>query len=115
VFDRRPGWFQVALTRADWEQDTKVWIQDATVWRFHPVTVATERERLAREVWGREHDDVRVKAVREVDGALWLDVELMSHSTCGSRFDEPIVKARGWIPAHAPSGEPTVWYSARGC
>jgi hypothetical protein len=114
VFDRRPGWFQVALQRDNWETEPKVWIQNATVWQFHELASEAERERLTREAWGREYQDVRVVQTREVAGILWLDVEMLSHTGCSSS-EPPTVKARGWIPAHATSGEPTVWFSARGC
>lgn len=114
VFNRQPGWFQVALSRPDWRTEPKVWIQDGQVWRFHEVTSEAERERLAEEAWGREHKDVRVVGFRQVAGALWLEVESLSHRSCTSS-EPPRVKARGWIPAHAPSGEPTVWFAARGC
>jgi hypothetical protein len=114
VFDRRPGWFQVALNRDDWRKEPRVWIQDATVWRFHEVAGEAERERLAEEAWGREHRDVRVVGFRDVVGVLWLEIESLSHTSCTSS-EPPTVKARGWIPAHAPSREPTVWFAARGC
>jgi hypothetical protein len=114
VFDRLPGWFQVALHRDDWQTEPKVWIQDSLAWRFHPVVSEADRERLAEEAWGREHDDVRVVSVRQIAGAYWLEIEVVSHSICTSR-EPPTVEARGWIPAHAPSGEPTIWFAARGC
>ena len=28
---------------------------------------------------------------------------------------EPRAIAKGWMPAHSDTGEPTVWFSARGC
>ncbi|MGE0864598.1 MAG: hypothetical protein AB7P34_11920 [Vicinamibacterales bacterium] len=30
-------------------------------------------------------------------------------------FGPPEVVGLGWLPAHAASGEPAVWFSARGC
>jgi hypothetical protein len=44
----------------------------------------------------------------------WIQVELLSHSICESS-EEPTVTGRGWMLAHAPSGEPTIWFSSRGC
>ena len=38
----------------------------------------------------------------------------LSHSICQSA-EAPTVTARGWVPAHAGSGEPTVWFFSRGC
>jgi hypothetical protein len=89
-------------------------VDPGRVWRFHEVAGEAERERLAEEAWGREHRDVRVVGFRDVAGVLWLEIESLSHTSCSSS-EPPTVKARGWIPAHAPSGEPTVWFAARGC
>jgi hypothetical protein len=114
VFDRQPGWFQVALNREDWRESPRVWIEEAPVWRFHAVTAEAERERLAEEVWGREDSGVRVAGFRRVDDTLWVDVEVLSHSPCRSG-DQPTVTARGWIAAHDSSGAPTIWFSSRGC
>jgi hypothetical protein len=114
VFDRRPGWFQVALRGEEWQDERRVWIEDAPVWRFETITDERERERFATDAWGREHSDVRVLGSRRFDGRLWVRVEVMSHSVCAS-IDDPTVKARGWMPAHAPGGEPAIWFSSRGC
>jgi hypothetical protein len=65
-----------------------------------------------RRPYGSE--SVRVKALQTVDGKLWADIEVISHTLCES--DKPItIKARGWIPAHDNVGAPTVWFSSRGC
>ena len=50
----------------------------------------------------------------DVAGRLWVRVEVMSWSLCES-VETPTVLARGWLPVHAPSGEPFVWFSSRGC
>lgn len=114
VFDRRPGWFQVALRGEEWQKEPRVWIDDAPVWRFQSLADDTERERFATDAWGREHASVRVLGFRRVDGRLWAHVEVMSHSICES-LEDPTVKAQGWMPVHAPDGEPTIWFSSRGC
>jgi hypothetical protein len=85
------------------------------VWQFHDVKNDAEREVLAEEAWGREQLAARVAGSKEIDGRLWLDVELWSHSICERAGEEPTFKARGWMPAHAASGEPAIWFSARGC
>ena len=59
-------------------------------------------------------EDVRVKGFRTVDGKLWVEIEVISHSLCESN-KPPTVKAGGWITAHDESGAPTVWFSSRGC
>ena len=62
----------------------------------------------------RTDHPVDVLETRAIDGALWLRVAVLSHSPCES-VQEPSVVARGWLPAHTPSGEPTVWFYSRGC
>ena len=59
---------------------------------------------------------VRVSETRRDGDGLTLHVEILSHSVCNA-FAEgpPEVTAAAWIPAHTPSGEPTVWFSSRGC
>lgn len=59
---------------------------------------------------------VRVLEVRQVGAAQWINVEVLDYSPCTVPVGrEPQVMARGWMPAHAESGEPTVWFSSRGC
>jgi hypothetical protein len=118
VFDRRPGWFQVARS-SDEEvrprtREPRVWLRDTPAWVFSPVTDETERSRLARDSWGPEYHSVRVVRTRSVAGRLWLRVELLSHSVCES-IAAPVVVRRGWMTAHDSEGEPTVWFSSRGC
>ena len=59
---------------------------------------------------------VRVNETRRDGDRLMLHVEILSHSVCNA-FAEgpPEVTGTAWIPAHAASGEPLVWYSSRGC
>jgi hypothetical protein len=45
---------------------------------------------------------------------LWVHIQVMTHSICTST-EEPKIEAEGWIPAHAGTGEPTVWFYSRGC
>jgi len=59
---------------------------------------------------------VRVLEVRSVGDRQWLQVAVMSHSICDAdRSGPPDVEGIGWLPAHAASGEPMVWFSSRGC
>lgn len=59
---------------------------------------------------------VRVLDVRPHGDQSWLHVALMSHSVCDvERSGPPEVVGLGWVAAHAPSGEPAVWFSSRGC
>lgn len=57
---------------------------------------------------------VEVIGFQEHRGLLWVHVEVLSHSPCTSNA-EPRVVARGWLPAHAVSGEPVIWFYSRGC
>jgi hypothetical protein len=115
VFDQRRGWYQIALRREGWWNAERAWVQGSPLWQFHDVKNDAEREALAEEAWGREQLAARVASYKEIDGRLWLDVELWSHSICERAGEEPAFKARGWMPAHAASGEPAIWFSARGC
>lgn len=56
---------------------------------------------------------VQVNEFRQVDGTLWLRIEVLRESPCVAA-DPPVID-RGWIRAHAASGEPTVWFRSRGC
>jgi hypothetical protein len=58
--------------------------------------------------------NVRVVGFRRSADRLWVEIEVLSHSICES-LEEPTVTDRGWVPAHAPSGEPTIWFFSRGC
>lgn len=59
---------------------------------------------------------VRVLEIRAVGDRQWLQVAVMSHSICeADRSGPPDVEGIGWVPAHAASGEPMVWFSSRGC
>ena len=79
----------------------------------HPSPRIDARTRVSlRRPYGDE--DVRVKGFRTLEGKLWVDIEVISHSLCSSD-KPPTVKASGWIAAHDESGAPTVWFSARGC
>jgi hypothetical protein len=58
----------------------------------------------------------RVIEIRTVRDQSWVHVEIMTHSLCNAGSDgPPETVATGWLPLHTPSGEPTIWYSSRGC
>jgi hypothetical protein len=58
----------------------------------------------------------RVIETRRVADRLWLHVEVFNHSLCDAAAQGPPESiARGWVPAHADDGEPTVWFASRGC
>jgi hypothetical protein len=57
---------------------------------------------------------VHIIGFQEPRGQLWVHVSVLSHSPCTSA-EEPRVVAQGWLPAHAVSGEPAIWFYSRGC
>lgn len=57
---------------------------------------------------------VRVRGFRRLEDQLWVHVDVLSHSICESAA-APTVTAQGWMPAHAASGEPMIWFYSRGC
>ncbi len=62
----------------------------------------------------RDNQAVRIVRFRQLKDVLWIEVELLRESPCISPDDQKVV-ARGWMPAHAASGEPTIWFHSRGC
>jgi hypothetical protein len=71
-----------------------------------------ERNEFENKVFEREEPSVRLIRSRVVAGALWLEIEMMSHTIYES--DEPLrVIATGWVPAHGPAGRPVVWFYSR--
>lgn len=114
VLERRPGWFRVAPADQSFRQMGTAWLEGSPVWRFHEVRDLAEAQALADRAWGPEDWNVRVVGSRQVGDALWIEVEVLSHSFCVDPRP-PAVKARGWVPAHAASGAPNIWFYSRGC
>ena len=125
----RSGYYLIRTARG------VAWLPPHNAGRFHPLeTLITRRLTYLTDAWdGFVHvsprsdartrvsqrrrygdEDVRVKGFRTVEGKLWIDIEVISHSVCTSD-KPPTVKAVGWITAHDESGAPTVWFSSRGC
>ena len=78
---------------------------------FPGAGVETESARLAPTPTTR---DIVVKQASRIEGALWLEVEVLAPGRCEGPGNPPVV-ARGWIPAHAKDGSPTAWFYSRGC
>ncbi len=126
VLERRGRWFRVRLT------DGAAWLHASDRAEYFSLErLLTDRltylsdgwdGRLARspgesgeELRGVRPDlPVQVFGFRQHDGELWVEVAVLSNSICESN-EEPRVSARGWLPAHARSGEPAVWFYSRGC
>ena len=129
VYGRQGEYFLIRTARG------VAWLSPREAGRFHPIeTLITRDLTYLTDAWdGFVHaaprsakrirvpqrrpygpEDVRVKELRTVDGRLWVEIEVISHSFCKS--DKPVtVKASGWIPAHDEAGAPTVWFPSRGC
>jgi len=124
VLQRRDGWFRVRLSEGT------AWLQASPRDEYFPLEqLLTDRLTYLTDAWdghlsespggaaaeptvsGR---DVRLGQFRRVGDRLWVHVEVLSHSICEST-EEPTVAARGWMPAHAVSGEPAIWFFSRGC
>jgi len=112
IFERRAGWLQVALLGNHWKAEPRAWIEDTAAWRFHPLRTDAEREAFANDVFTREEPSVRFVGSRVAAGALWLQLEMMSHTIYESDAP-PTVIAAGWVRAHDPSGKPVVWFYSR--
>jgi hypothetical protein len=129
VLGVRDGWVKIRLANGS------AWLRPTVRGRFMPMaelfseyvtlTKLTDahhgplREKPAEDGGGAAvpaRSPVRVLEFREAGNETWLRVALMSHSICDAETGgPPEVKSLGWVRAHSPSGEPTVWFSARGC
>lgn len=127
VLQRRGRWFKVRLgDGAAWlqasQQDDYFPLEELFTDRLTYVTDASDGHLAAspgatREAGGdsvASGRHVRVGEFHRAGDQLWVYVEVLSDSICEST-GEPEVTARGWMPAHAASGEPTIWFSSRGC
>jgi hypothetical protein len=129
VYGRERGYFLIRTARG------VAWLAPDNAGPFHPIETLMTRsltyltdawdgfvhasprgDARARVLQRRPYGDetVRVKNIRTLDGKLWVEIDVMSHSFCESD-KQPAVKGSGWIAAHDESGAPTVWFSSRGC
>jgi hypothetical protein len=104
----------IPLIVGEWRDAPRLWIQATPVWRFRPVADDAQMKELAARAWGPESRDVRVTGSRTIGGKLWSEIELITGHDCG-RPGADVVRVRGWVPAHAASGDLNVWYYPRGC
>lgn len=131
VLAAQDGWFKVRLAAgAAWLRASRHdrFISMADLFSEHPtLTALTEAHTGSlRETPGAAAlagrpllaagTPVRVLDSRIEGSQAWLQVAVMSHSVCDiERGGPPEVVGLGWLAAHASSGEPTVWFSSRGC
>ena len=131
VLEQRSGWFRVRL------QQGSGWIKASIGDRFMPIAELFEEfvgvtrltqsftGQLLAEPGGRVAataskvgplQTVQVLEFRDAGGRSFVKVDVMSHSLCdASNHGPPEVVATGWLPLHAANGDPTVWFSSRGC
>jgi hypothetical protein len=128
VLERRGRWYKVRLPNgAGWlsasERDEYFSLEHLLTQSLTYLTEATDRRLTSAPGAAPTNDQgpnlvpgrpVRVVEFRRMDGRLWVRVEVVSHSICESTR-EPTITARGWMQAHAASGEPTIWFYSRGC
>jgi hypothetical protein len=128
VLQRRGRWFKVRLSGgAAWLHASDAaeylplerllkkgltYVTDAFGGRLAPSPGATPVDEDPAAV--APGTSVKVTEFRRVGDRLWVHVEVLSDSPCQSP-ENPSVVQRGWLPAHASSGEPTVWFYSRGC
>lgn len=128
VLEQRGRWFRLRLETAS------AWVRASDRDVFHPLerlyedalpylTSDWSRQlspapggsgRAARIPAATREPSVRIVGSRQSGGRLWFQIEVMSHSVC-TAGNEPEVIDRGWVPAHAPSGQPSIWFFSRGC
>ena len=127
VLEQRDGWFKIRLHQGS------AWLKASVVDRFMPLSELFEEftgvTEISEAYTGRlakgpgvaggpimmrvsPSQPVRVVEVRD----SWIHVEVLSNSACTAGSDgPPEVISEGWLPLHDPKGEPTVWFSSRGC
>jgi hypothetical protein len=113
VRDRKAGWFQVALAEETEGEVKPAWVQASPIWRFHGATNEAQQREFATGAWGPDNPNVRALGTRRIGDVLWVEIEVLNHSFCVGQT--PVVRERGWIPAHATSGAVNIWYPSRGC
>ena len=131
VLEQRDRWFKVRMASGSG------WIEASAADRFMPLSELFEEfvgvTAITGSFSGRlvsapgrpaEASSPRVAAsqparvieIRNVFGQSWVQVEVMNHSICSAaELGPPDVVGTGWMPLHAADGEPTIWFSSRGC
>ena len=131
VLDRRDAWFKIRL------HERAGWLKASVVDHFMPLSelydefagvtainqafsgrLSSAPGALTGPILPRvaPNQPVRVSEIRESLGRAWVMVEVLSNSACTAYKDgPPEVIATGWLPLHDDVGEPTVWFSSRGC
>ena len=123
VVEQRHRWFKVQIA------DGSAWLNASNGDEYFSLQqLLVKRPAYLTEAWdgtlakvpggpGRPLGDRRRRYIRFVDsrdvrGALWLKIEVMSH-TVDESVEPPRVVATGWVPAHNPAGNAVVWFNSR--
>ena len=126
VLEQRDGWLKLRLA------NDAAWIRPSNPSAFHSLEALYEDGlTFLTSDWTRQLADapnsparaasvradmrepsVRVLRSLRLNGTLWFQIEVLSHSECE---DEPRVLDSGWVAAHSGSGEPSIWFASRGC
>jgi hypothetical protein len=127
ALERRDGWVKIRL------HEGVAWFRPSAVDRFMPLSdlyeefvgvTAINKSFTARLVSTpgmlggpilprvSPAQPVRVAEVRDE----WVKVEVLNTSVCTAADNgPPEVIATGWLPLHDADGEPSIWFSSRGC
>ena len=128
VLQQRGRWFKLRLaTGSAWalasEQDVFRSLENlfenaltylTSDWSRQVSAAPGVRGRAARIPAGMAEPSIHVISSQRSGGQLWFEIEVMSHSGCED-IKEPTAIDRGWVPAHSPSGQPSIWFFSRGC
>jgi hypothetical protein len=127
VVGQRDGWFKVKIPEGS------AWLKPSVVDKFMPLSELFEEFTGVTEI-NMSFSGRLSNAPRAASGPImmrvtpsqpvhvleirdeWIHVEVMSNSPCTAGNDgPPQVISQGWLPLHDQKGEPTVWFSSRGC
>ena len=127
VTDHQAGWFRIKLT------DRSAWLKASLADQFLPLSQLFEEfagltgiHKFTGRLLSTPSASARGPIMPTVKPAQpvhvlelrgeWVRVEVMSSSPCTAANDgPPEVIATGWLPLYGADGEPTVWFSSRGC
>lgn len=136
AYERAGPWFRIALPRGSaWIRNKPRNIQsypqlltddrlthmasgwDGTLWSTPGAPsarpVSSTMKRVIQEAKDAPREvDVDVLAIRHVAGEPWIQVRVVDGHCEGA---DPVKIESGWVPAHRPTREPSVWFYSRGC
>ena len=125
VMEQRGRWFKIQVP------DGSAWLHASTTEEYFPLQqLLVQRPAYLTDAWdrtlanapggagkaatdpARRFVPVQFVSSRQFRGALWLKIEVMSHTIYESD-DPPRVVATGWVPAHDRTGRAVVWFHSR--